>query len=121
MKFSLFIYFSIIFCTYSKVLVLEKYKKPSKIVRAVKFNNILIDDNCAKKLGNCLAYKSLKSEQTRTTHIQSNLVGSPASKTCKLVDGVPLILKDEKKNESLFCFFKDNSFIDAWDLKRGLK
>ena len=100
MKLVLFLYFSIIFCSYSKVLMLEQYNGPSKELTAVLFNNSLIDEDCAKRLGNCLAYKSLSSKLKKTNVNHHGLIGNPASKACMSVNGKPVILKDINKNQS---------------------
>lgn len=86
--------------------------KELKKIEIVSFKEMKVNLPCKRNAKTCLALKSKKQKLEK----EKKLAGHPASKTCLLHGGAPVILKDKKRNEYDFCRFKDNSLIDSWSL-----
>ncbi|KYG66786.1 hypothetical protein AZI86_07025 [Bdellovibrio bacteriovorus] len=104
----------------AKDIILKRYipaKKASIEVKAVSFKGFRISKNCGgKEPMTCMAWKSTSIKIQNRTSASVPLVGHPAARNCQDLQGVSLIFLDDKKNEVDYCVFRDESFINSWDL-----
>lgn len=77
-------------------------------------------DECRKK--QCIAY-DVAVEKIKIPQIKHWTPGgaNPTSEICKSLDAQPKIEISENKDEISICYFKDGSYIFAWDLIKILK
>ena len=83
-------------------------------LKFTQIEEVYVNDVCVKNK-KCLALVALKTKKTLPPS-NTGLAGNPASTYCTTQNGVPRILKDDKRNEYDFCLFKDGSLADSWEM-----
>ena len=85
-------------------------------------DEIRISDTDECKTKKCIAY-DVAIKKIKIPQIKHWTPGgaNPTSEICKSLDAQPKIEISENKDEISICYFKDGSYIFAWDLIKILK
>lgn len=106
---------------YGGEIILKRYltsKKALTEAKAIDINGIRVSKKCVNHKGipSCMAWVATRKKSTGASSSGVPLIGHPAAKNCKSHNGVSLIFLDTKNNEVDYCLFKDDSFVNSWDL-----
>lgn len=119
----------IVFFLFSQFLLASEIKlklydseiKKIKEVGVVVIENKKVTKNCVKGgRPKCLAWEALSREKIV---IKKNirLIGHPAARLCDQIGATNLLLLDSKGIEFDYCFFKDNTAVNSWDLYNAIQ
>ena len=103
--------------TDAKLKRYDIHKKKMVEVTIANVEGLRVSKNCgSRKNPKCMALKALGLSPSSSGTSSIPLVGHPAAKLCRELGGNGLLFLDPKKIEIDYCVFKDESFINSWDL-----
>lgn len=97
----------------AEVFTHQYERNKSETIEMVTVDDMQVSQSCSKDKKTCWPYfKNTKIKK----HKKTKLKGNPASIFCNEIQGESRIFKDNKNNEYDFCKFKDDFYVDSWDL-----
>jgi hypothetical protein len=90
--------------------------KQAKEIKIIKHEGFRISQTCVKALSvKCDAWSALQNKRGFERK-DIGTIGNPAASYCASYKAKNIIFINSKKQEFDYCYFSDNSVVDAWDL-----